>query len=320
MAPQLAVQGNVFLAALQLTNIVIALAIIYANKTVLVLGFSPISLIVLQQISMVAVLITGKQLGYITIPKDLEGFFVLNKPLGILVLSQAMGLIFANYSLLLNSVQIAQLAKQAQIPTVLVMEYFFQNKKVSFYRGVALAGLCLGLIVAQGLDVQLNLLGTVCAFLSVVAVSVEIVYNSKIQQESDMDTLGIMYKVIPFALLATVLCALVKEGKQFFSSFNAFVSREHPEVLFWIMVSCLCAFLINYSAIMIAGKSSGLTYTLLGQVKLCLSIAMGMLFFDAPPTWSSVCGVSFAVLMVIIYSFVALREQTEKKKEEATVS
>jgi len=123
-----------------------------------------------------------------------------------------------------------------------------------------------------------------------------------------LPTMVAMYKVIPWAFLTSFAGTVLFDVSQLQGPVYSELPRS---TTLWVLISCSMAFLVNYSAILVAGKSSALTYTLLGQFKLCVIIAMGMIFFDATPTPKGLLGVTIALTMIFVYSFVTLRDQAQ---------
>jgi len=62
----------------------------------------------------------------------------------------------------------------------------------------------------------------------------------------------------------------------------------------------------------VGGKASALAYAMLGLTKTITVIAIGVLYFDAPPSYRVVFGGVFAVAAIVVYSIVTLREKQQQ--------
>merc|ERR1711972_321400 len=96
--------------------------------------------------------------------------------------------------------------------------------------------------------------------------------------------------------------------------------RGSSDVL-WIVACCAIAVVMNISTYGLLGKTSPVTYQVLGQVKTCLIIGLGYVFFDAkvPPEWLLLrfTGVGIAVVGILSYAFFKQGEaQAEKKAKD----
>merc|ERR1712060_236835 len=91
--------------------------------------------------------------------------------------------------------------------------------------------------------------------------------------------------------------------------------------MFWILGCCGIAVVMNISTYGLLGKTSPVTYQVLGQVKTCLIIGLGYVFFDAkvPPEWLLIrfTGVGIAVVGILSYAFFKQGEaHAAKAKDE----
>jgi len=77
-------------------------------------------------------------------------------------------------------------------------------------------------------------------------------------------------------------------------------------------LSCALGMGVNVSSCFVGGKASALAYAMLGLTKTITVIAIGVLYFDAPPSYRVVFGGVFAVAAIVVYSIVTLREKQQQ--------
>ena len=94
------------------------------------------------------------------------------------------------------------------------------------------------------------------------------------------------------------------------SFFNMFEMSSYACFLF--LVSCALGMGVNVSSCFVGGKASALAYAMLGLTKTITVIAIGVLYFDAPPSYRVVFGGLFAVAAIVVYSVVTLREKQQQ--------
>jgi len=94
------------------------------------------------------------------------------------------------------------------------------------------------------------------------------------------------------------------------SFFNIFEMSSYACFLF--ALSCALGMAVNVSSCFVGGKASALAYAMLGLTKTITVIAIGVLYFDAPPSYRVVFGGVFAVAAIVVYSIVTLREKQQQ--------
>ena len=81
-----------------------------------------------------------------------------------------------------------------------------------------------------------------------------------------------------------------------------------------LVLSSSLAFMVNLSIFLVIGKTSPLSYNVLGHAKLCCIIVSSVFYFHEVLTLSSGCGVALAVCGIVIYTH--LRMQTGISKQQ----
>ncbi|KAK3283867.1 hypothetical protein CYMTET_8453 [Cymbomonas tetramitiformis] len=204
-----------------------------------------------------------------------------------------------------------RLAKQGQVPVVLLLEYFLLKRNVSTQRLVLLFFLICSVIYATIADVHFNFAGSVAAVLNLFLAALEMVCLSMAQQQGEkLGSMAVMHMTLPWAIGLTGCLIPVMEASQVVEVFSQEFTVPLAGMLF---VSCLCAFFVNWSTALVTGKASALTYVLLGQFKTIMILVMGIIFFDGMPTFKTICGGGVALCFLTAYSIVTMQEQAAQQ-------
>lgn len=86
----------------------------------------------------------------------------------------------------------------------------------------------------------------------------------------------------------------------------------------FIIISCLISVSVNFSTFLVIGKTSPVTYQVLGHLKTCLVLAFGYILLHDPFDWRNILGILVALMGMVLYSYFCTRESQKKVAEEAT--
>lgn len=87
----------------------------------------------------------------------------------------------------------------------------------------------------------------------------------------------------------------------------------------FILLSCLIAVLVNFSTFLVIGKTSPVTYQVLGHLKTCLVLAFGYTLLHDPFTTRNILGILVAMVGMGLYSYFCTLE-TKKKHSPSLVT
>mmetsp|Transcript_19144 Transcript_19144/g.43524 ORF Transcript_19144/g.43524 Transcript_19144/m.43524 type:complete len:314 (-) Transcript_19144:98-1039(-) len=224
-----------------------------------------------------------------------------------------------------NSVGFYQITKLLIIPTVIIIERLGGIRR-SYSRGIvySLIVASLGVAVATVSDFEVNARGTVLALLSVLSTAQYQIWQGSKQHEHGLSPMQITHSVafpqsvfgICSTLILDVSCPWIKGWLLLRSGGlldHEFRGREDG---YWIAGCCGLAVAMNLSTYGLLGKASPVTYQVIGQLKTCLIVGFGYIFFDAkvPPAWLIVrfSGVGIAVVGITAYAILKTEEQKRK--------
>ncbi|GAB4832050.1 UDP-xylose transporter 3 [Ancistrocladus abbreviatus] len=218
-----------------------------------------------------------------------------------------------NLSLGFNSVGFYQMTKLAIIPCTVFLETVFLKKKFSQSIQLSLAVLLFGVGVATVTDLQLNLLGSVLSALAVVTTCVAQIMTNTIQKNFKVSSTQLLYQSCPYQAMTLFISGPFLD--KLLTKENVFAFHYTTQVLVFIILSCLISVSVNFSTFLVIGKTSPVTYQVLGHLKTCLVLAFGYILLRDPFSWRNILGIAIALAGMILYSYYCTQESRSKASE-----
>lgn len=215
-----------------------------------------------------------------------------------------------NLSLGFNSVGFYQMTKLAIIPCTVFLETAFLNKKFSRSIQGSLGVLLLGVGIATVTDLQLNALGSFLSFLAVVTTCVAQIMTNTIQKRYKVSSTQLLYQSSPYQAATLLISGPFLD--KLLTNQNVFAFKYTQQVLVFIILSCLISVSVNFSTFLVIGKTSPVTYQVLGHLKTCLVLAFGYVLLHDPFSWRNILGILIALGGMILYSYYCTREGPKK--------
>ncbi|CAN4120289.1 unnamed protein product [Withania somnifera] len=258
---------------------------------------------------------------YCTLHLALKFNFFDNKPIdmktvmlfGIL---NGVSIGFLNLSLGFNSIGFYQMTKLAIIPFTVLLETLFLKKQFSKNIKFALLILLIGVGIASITDLQLNFVGTILSLLAIVTTCVGQILTNTIQKRLNISSTQLLYQSAPFQ--AAILFVTGPVVDQFLTKQNVFAYKYSPIVVGFIVLSCLIAVSVNFSTFLVIGKTSPVTYQVLGHLKTCLVLGFGYTLLHDPFTSRNIIGILVAIVGMGLYSYFCVNET--KRKQDGNLS
>ncbi|KAF3955963.1 hypothetical protein CMV_018882 [Castanea mollissima] len=222
-----------------------------------------------------------------------------------------------NLSLGFNSIGFYQMTKLAIIPFTVLLETLFLNKQFSRKIKFALFLLLVGVGIASVTDLQLNLVGTILSLLAIVTTCVGQILTNTIQKRLNVSSTQLLYQSAPFQ--AAILFVSGPLVDQFLTKQNVFAFKYSPLVLGFIVLSCLIAVSVNFSTFLVIGKTSPVTYQVLGHLKTCLILGFGYTLLHDPFTERNIIGILIAICGMGLYSFFCTQESKKKQSPDLSL-
>lgn len=223
-----------------------------------------------------------------------------------------------NLSLGFNSVGFYQMTKLAIIPCTVFLETVFFKKKFSRSIQSSLAVLLIGVGIATVTDLQLNALGSFLSFLAVVTTCVAQIMTNTIQKKYKVSSTQLLYQSSPYQAATLLISGPFLDN--LLTNQNVFAFKYTTQVVIFIVLSCLISVSVNFSTFLVIGKTSPVTYQVLGHLKTCLVLAFGYILLHDPFSWRNIMGILIALVGMIIYSYYCTREGQKKATEAAPLN
>lgn len=239
--------------------------------------------------------------------RTVMGFGVLN--------GCSIGLL--NLSLGFNSVGFYQMTKLAIIPCTVFLETLFFKKAFSRRIQFSLSILLLGVGIATVTDLQLNMLGSVLSLLAVLTTCIAQIMTNTIQKKYKVSSTQLLYQSSPYQALTLFIVGPFLDA--LLTEQNVFAFNYTPQVLVFIVLSCLISVSVNFSTFLVIGKTSPVTYQVLGHLKTCLVLAFGYVLLHDPFSWRNIFGILVALVGMILYSYFCSIESQQKASEVSTL-
>ncbi|KAI8929578.1 triose-phosphate transporter family-domain-containing protein [Entophlyctis helioformis] len=212
--------------------------------------------------------------------------------------------VLTNLSLQYNSVGFYQMAKVLTTPFIVVVQTIFYGMSFSLRVKAALTVTCVGVGISSASDVQVNVLGTVFALAGVAAAGLYQIWVGTRQKELGVDSFQLLYYQAPISAMMLLFLVPVLDDMGKLSKFEWTASAITS-----ILISASLAFFVNLSTFLIIGKTSAVTYNVVGHFKLCVVVILGFIIFLDPLVWKNALGIAIALAGVFWYSYIKLNNQ-----------
>ncbi|CAI9107143.1 OLC1v1006436C1 [Oldenlandia corymbosa var. corymbosa] len=207
------------------------------------------------------------------------------------------------------------MTKLAIIPCTVLLETLFFRKKFSRNIQFSLGILLLGVGIATVTDLQLNLVGSVLSLLAVITTCIAQIMTNTIQKKFKVSSTQLLYQSCPYQAITLFVTGPFVDG--LLTNLNVFAFQYTPQVLAFIVLSCLISVSVNFSTFLVIGKTSPVTYQVLGHLKTCLVLAFGYVLLHDPFSWRNILGILIAVVGMVVYSYYCTLESQQKASEGA---
>jgi len=227
--------------------------------------------------------------------------------------SMVASVMFMNYSLRTNSVGFYQVTKLACIPCMVAIESSYYGKTFNRKIQLTLAVVIIGVATAVVTDVQFNVIGFCFGALAVLFTTQFQIWTGAKQKEYGLQGLQFQHSqahavTIIVGVLALIFEVIIPDHE------NSLMYHEFttPEVVL-IFLSCMLAIAVNVTSASLIGKTSAVTYQVVGHMKTCLVLVGGFLLFpivaDSSELVKNICGIATAMAGVVLYGHLKLTEQ-----------
>ncbi|KAG5564378.1 hypothetical protein RHGRI_000542 [Rhododendron griersonianum] len=195
--------------------------------------------------------------------------------------------------------------RRTTIAFTMVMEYIFVGQKHSLSVVCTVAIIILGALVAGARDLSYDSYSYAVVFISNICTAVYLASVARVGKSSGLNSFGLMW-------CNGLLCGPILLCWTFIRG-DLELTMNFPYLLFpgfqvVMLLSCILAFLLNYSVFLNTTLNSALTQTICGNLKDLFTIGIGWLLFGGLPFDSlNVVGQSLGFLGSCLYAYCKLR-------------
>eukprot|EP01102_Stenamoeba_stenopodia_P000582 TRINITY_DN1056_c0_g2_i1.p1 TRINITY_DN1056_c0_g2~~TRINITY_DN1056_c0_g2_i1.p1 ORF type:complete len:332 (-),score=33.88 TRINITY_DN1056_c0_g2_i1:76-1071(-) len=288
-------------------NISSSIFIVFANKLLfLIPGFSFVITLTCVHFLVTSIgMFVCSQIGMFQ-PKKLQ----LMKVFDLSVLNCGF-VVITNLSLRYNSVGFYQVVKVMTTPTILIIEYFWWNTVLPLKILLTLIPICFGVALTSLTDFQLNFVGSVWAILGVIVTSIYQIRTGKLQKELECNSMQLLYYQAPVSALCLAFIAPFFEDLSFSSSASVWRFFMEYQSLGYILGSGAISFFVNLSIFLLIGKTSPVTYNVVGHFKFSCVLLGGYLLFEQPVAFWNLVGVFVTITGIILYTHFKLQQSSQ---------
>lgn len=214
-----------------------------------------------------------------------------------------------NLSLVYNTVGFYQIMKVLTTPLLVIIQTIFYGQTFSTKIKESLAVICLGVIIATVTDSEANFLGTMVALSALLVTCMYQIWVGTKQKELNCNSYQLLFYQAPISALMLLPVAVFADdlGDNFYVPCSDTVAM--------VLVSAALAFLVNLSIFLVIGKTSPVTYNVLGHFKLCVILSLGFVFFGDPITFKNITGIVLTLTGVFWYTHLKQTEGKAQKEE-----
>ncbi|KAG7118944.1 Solute carrier family 35 member E3 like protein [Verticillium longisporum] len=228
-----------------------------------------------------------------------------------LSVAMSLNVILPNLSLAFSSVTFYQLARILLTPTVALMNFVLYRATLPPAAIAALIPACFGVGMVSYYDTRptsdaaihsTSVLGVVFAFTGIFASSLYTVWIASYHRKLEMSSMQLLHNQAPIAAF------LLLYAIPFVDNFPVWSEVALPRWIL-ILISGLCASLINISQFFIVAQTGPVSSTVVGHVKTCTIVALGWMISGRGVDDASIFGVLIAIGGIVAYSAVMLKHK-----------
>lgn len=224
--------------------------------------------------------------------------------------------VFSNLSLQYNSVGFYQVMKHMTVVGVIVIEAVVFKKFLPATFLGALATMCLGVLITGTTDFKLNLVGTLFALANILCTSFYQIWCGSLQKSLDANPLQLQLYTAPMSALAIIPILPIFDNyspSSPASIFNFVPTTYNTSAILFTGLLALC---VNVSIFLVIGKTSAVTYNVVGNGKTAFLFCVDFLVFGRPFELANVFGMTLTLSSVVWYTQLKLKARAEAEKAD----
>lgn len=216
--------------------------------------------------------------------------------------------VFSNLSLQYNSVGFYQVMKHMTVVGVIIIEAAVFRKFLSRQFWGPISAICIGVCITGATDFKLNLTGLIYAMLNILCTSFYQIWCGSLQKSLDANPLQLQMYIAPLSALFIIPMMPIFDNYSFTSEnsiFNHIPTSSNTTAA--IALTGVLALCVNISIFLLIGKTSPVTYNVVGNGKTAFLLALDFLYFGRKFEVNNVIGLATTLTGVMWYTQVKLK-------------
>ena len=228
--------------------------------------------------------------------------------------------VFNNLSLQYNSVGFYQLIKVLTSPMIAFIQEKFFGVPLPMPLKLTLALECLGVMIGTVTDVSVNFAGLVFAVLGLLGATYYQIFVKTKQKALGADSFQVLHYQAPQSMLLVACMTPMFDNVYGAGGLLEHLQSMSFELIVALIIGSSLAFCVNLSVFLVIGRTSPITYNVLGHFKLVFVLAGGILLFDGDSNPKRLFGMGLTLLGVILYTFLKQRIQEQEEWDNSASS
>lgn len=227
-------------------------------------------------------------------------------------------MVFSNLSLQYNSVGFYQVMKHMTVVGVVIIEAVVFRKFLAREYWGAVGLVVIGVTITGATDFKLNLIGTVYAILNIFCTSFYQIWCGSLQKSLDANPLQLQLYIAPLSALFIIPVVPIFDNWSPLSPSSIWAFPISIPIVSRILLTGALALCVNISIFLLIGKTSAVTYNVVGNGKTAFLLTADFLFFGRPFLLSNVTGLLTTFIGVLWYTQLKLAARTAPKSLAAS--
>lgn len=221
--------------------------------------------------------------------------------------------VFSNLSLMYNSVGFYQVMKHMTIVGVIVLEILIWRKYLSRDLVLPVLVMCTGITITGMTDFKQNWTGTMFALLNILSTSFYQIWCKNLQKSLEADPLQLQLYIAPLQALFILPVVPIFDNYRIADPNSIFWVEPTQSMVAKIMLTAALALCVNISIFLVIGKTSAVTYNVVGNGKTAFLLCVDFVFFGRPFEPKNFFGMVLTLMGVIWYTQRKMKPRPENE-------
>lgn len=219
--------------------------------------------------------------------------------------------VFSNLSLQYNSVGFYQVMKHMTVVGVIAIEALVFRKYLARDMVVPICVMITGILITGGTDYKQNFVGTMFACLNIIATAFYQIWCKSLQKSLEADPLQLQLYIAPLSALFIMPVVPIFDNYRLGSPASIFEFEPSSLKIAKILFTGALALCVNISIFLVIGKTSPVTYNVVGNGKTAFLLCIDFLVFGRPFDAANFLGMCITLSGVIWYTSRKMRPRPE---------